>query len=678
MAERTVAQLLREAATALDEQRGVGSATNMPAPDRTGEGRANRGEVVRMFRPYQAPHQRRPHPPRRTPKTQSFTHRFFCLTGRRQEEVPNPSERFLLERAGLREKKITFPDKFCTATEFTAILLLNYPALRDCGGYQLLRARGTTRSKCLIPIDCPREGYTPHYLCSTANIGQAILYARPLQRDIDLETISQTEEPGPHTQCEVECMFCGQVINMASIQDHIDVCEISHQQSTSAAQTSAQSSAAQSSAQSAAQSAAPTSASQSAAPTSAAQSSAQSSAPTSAAQSSAQSSASTSAAQSSAQSSASTSAAQSSAQSSASTSAAQSSASTSAAQTSAASTSSTGRVSDICNEEWKLEPDTKAAAKMFQTHLLKDADQKPTLMLTLDMHVTEEDRERAIIGFYKQTNIDWTRPFEVQLKGDCAIGDGVKKYFFSLCLNKLQTGLNLHLNRPKFTPCKDMGAIDAAVLQLDDCPDLDIVEIVSLLESQTVLTPENVDQVNHLALSWDLPNLTENNRRLLGQQILHHGVIVRRERQMAQLRKGLKDTRVLQMLKERPELASALFPRSAEAELEPEMIIERIVWPEPDSDEEEEIDEYCSVVAYLRQYISLASSSELQQLIEFWTGWAVLPDELYVSVDRDATYPTASTCFTTLKIPTGCGSYRDFCFKLGAAVSTTKFGFGRI
>ena len=41
MAERTVAHLLREAATALDEQRGVGSVTNMPAPDRTGDGRAN-------------------------------------------------------------------------------------------------------------------------------------------------------------------------------------------------------------------------------------------------------------------------------------------------------------------------------------------------------------------------------------------------------------------------------------------------------------------------------------------------------------------------------------------------------------------------------------------------------------------------------------------------------------
>ena len=68
------------------------------------------GEVVRMFRPYQAPHQRRAQPPRRTPR-KTFTHRFFCLTGRGQEEIPNPAERFQSERAGLGEKKITFPGK---------------------------------------------------------------------------------------------------------------------------------------------------------------------------------------------------------------------------------------------------------------------------------------------------------------------------------------------------------------------------------------------------------------------------------------------------------------------------------------------------------------------------------------------------------------------------------------
>ena len=52
MAEKTVWQLLREVATALEEQRDAGSetatetATNTPAPDRTGEGRANRGMYV--------------------------------------------------------------------------------------------------------------------------------------------------------------------------------------------------------------------------------------------------------------------------------------------------------------------------------------------------------------------------------------------------------------------------------------------------------------------------------------------------------------------------------------------------------------------------------------------------------------------------------------------------------
>ena len=150
------------------------------------------------------------------------------------------------------------------------------------------------------------------------------------------------------------------------------------------------------------------------------------------------------------------------------------------------------------------------------------------------------------------------------MTGDCAIGDGVKKYLFSLCLNKVQTGLHLHLGKSmlsftflnicgytdvliaqflvyllrlhwwEFNPVhwkgrplgrihllviapggsvphgrknnwtfshksgstfdtgmgqclfpllasKDMGAIDAAVLQLEDFPDLDIVEIVSLV-----------------------------------------------------------------------------------------------------------------------------------------------------------------------------------------------------
>lgn len=49
-------------------------------------------------------------------------------------------------------------------------------------------------------------------------------------------------------------------------------------------------------------------------------------------------------------------------------------------------------------------------------------------------------------------------------------------------------------------------------------------------------------------------------------------VIVRRDRQMAQFRTGLKDTGLLKMLKERPDLAAVLFPRSAEAEIEAQVV----------------------------------------------------------------------------------------------------------
>lgn len=41
---------------------------------------------------------------------------------------------------------------------------------------------------------------------------------------------------------------------------------------------------------------------------------------------------------------------------------------------------------------------------------------------------------------------------------------------------------------------------------------------------------------------------------------------------MAQFRTGLKDTGLLKMLKERPDLAAVLFPRSAEAEIEAQVV----------------------------------------------------------------------------------------------------------
>lgn len=47
---------------------------------------------------------------------------------------------------------------------------------------------GLKRSKVLEIIPCPQDGYTPEGLCNKEfGVGAAVIYIRPLQKDIDLK-----------------------------------------------------------------------------------------------------------------------------------------------------------------------------------------------------------------------------------------------------------------------------------------------------------------------------------------------------------------------------------------------------------------------------------------------------------------------------------------------------------
>lgn len=381
--------------------------------------------------------------------------------------------------------------------------------------------------------------------------------------------------------------------------------------------------------------------------------------------------------------------------------------------------------------KWRTEPDIHKAASMFRYKLLNSSELKPELVARLDLRTTEEDREREILTFYKKPGIDWASPFSVKLGGDAAVGDGVKRHFFSMVMEKIQFGFDLNLENTGRTllfnggddhkvPSTSRALIDGdlfrvagraighsfihggpcfyglsssmlqlivasneepIVLQLSDCPDTDVVEVVSLLESQQELTAEERCEVNNLAFSWDLPPVNENNRRWLAEKILHHAVIERRLTQMKQLRKGLKETGVLNMIKERFALAAVLFPRSTEQVLDSQTILKRIIWPTPDSDDEEDhisVEETCLVAGFLRDYIENGSSQELHNLLRFWTGWSIPPQHLYVEVSPEVTMPVASTCMTTLKLPQKSSSYQTFKENLEASIRSTEFGFGMI
>lgn len=150
------------------------------------------------------------------------------------------------------------------------------------------------------------------------------------------------------------------------------------------------------------------------------------------------------------------------------------------------------------------------------------------------------------------------------------------------------------------------------------------------------------------------------------------------------------------------------------------MILRRVIWPEPDSDDEAplNLEQSCDVTAFLREYIQTGENlllqvfyfknkglmyfwclvadvlrcnekycftqtdagppAELRELLKFWTGWAVLPQHLYVEVSPDLSLPVASTCLTTLKLPLRCRTFLAFTQAMRAAVSSTRFGFGLV
>ncbi|KTF93731.1 hypothetical protein cypCar_00032262 [Cyprinus carpio] len=624
--DKTVPQLLREAAQALERSANAApsdserpsSSLRMTPPDRSG---GTRAEVLRLFAPYSNSRGRMPKRPNtagpsaKKSKSVSYTHRFFCLSKRKECEVPSPSVKNKLERSGIGEKRITFPDKYCTPQDFSDHLFQHFPILKECGGFQLLRSRGSTRSKILETIPCPDDGYCPEYLLSeSVMIGQAVIYIRPLQKDIDVQNL-ESDQPvstGPLT----ECLYCNKKYSLSEIQDHVDVCEKLHESgkviSDNTGSTRQEEMSATMSEDYAER---------------------------------------------------------------------EERASTSLTTFFSATTSPSA---EPATEEWKIEPDLETAARLFRRHILKNAEDKPDLVVTLDLHSCEKDREREMLTFYKRPNIDWTSPFTVKLKGDAALGDGVTRHFFTLVMDKLHNGFELDIDncgktllfngeddhkvpstsRPlldgdlfrvvgrmighsfinggplysglsaAFFPLLSGSKDDTPILELKDCPDTDVIEVVSLLESQNELNPNEMDSINNLAISWDLPAVSNINRRWLAETILYHG-----------------------------------------------MILKRVIWPEPDSDEDEaqfNLEQSCDVTAFLREYIQTGSPAELCELMKFWTGWTVLPQHLYVEVSPDLTLPVASTCLTTLKLPLRCRTFLAFTQAMRAAVSSTRFGFGLV
>ncbi|XP_030001827.1 uncharacterized protein LOC115427419 isoform X2 [Sphaeramia orbicularis] len=227
--ESSISKLLREATNKLDEletsspqQSAVPAASPRDPVD---------AEVTRLFLPYQSTSRsltprHRPIPRNfeaRGTVAPSYSHTFCCLSKKSTTMAPNRYQKLELANAGLGERRITFQGKESCPQYFKQCLFVTFPKLSEAGGFELLRIRGSTRSRELSLISCPNTGYSVKYLKSPqAMIGHAVIYIRPLQRSLNMD--QEDSESSDTTGPLIACLSCGVEFQFDAIKAHSETC----------------------------------------------------------------------------------------------------------------------------------------------------------------------------------------------------------------------------------------------------------------------------------------------------------------------------------------------------------------------------------------------------------------------------------------------------------------------
>lgn len=111
----------------------------------------------------------------------------FCLANSQQTIKPTPQEKIRLAQMGLMTKCLVFEAEG-KAQHVHDVIMKAYPVLENSGGYTILRL--AENSYDLVEIEAPMDGLiTVEYLKDI--VKNAILYIRPLQRDILYEDMKQ-------------------------------------------------------------------------------------------------------------------------------------------------------------------------------------------------------------------------------------------------------------------------------------------------------------------------------------------------------------------------------------------------------------------------------------------------------------------------------------------------------
>ncbi|KAF3842704.1 hypothetical protein F7725_001553 [Dissostichus mawsoni] len=324
---------------------------------------------------------------------------------------------------------------------------------------------------------------------------------------------------------------------------------------------------------------------------------------------------------------------------------------------------------------WVTVQDLTRAISQFRDDVLSIHESKNPLLLSMDIRSSPAEQDAALICFYKKPNIELGRPLKCRFEANTDVTrlfDGEPGHLVPSASHFLvESDMFIMAGRMVGHSFVHGGPCLSGLSPAQSC--------LEELEGESELSDEGKRSVRDLAFAWDLPCLTGNNRRWLFEKMLIHAVIGRVTRQIKQLRRGLKETPMWAMLSQCPDTVALLFPQEGAVDYSPAVILQRITWPRDDDEDDDcSVDTKCRVSGYLRRFIENASPDVMTNLVKFWTGWEILPrNNLSIEV-VNGRFPTASTCYETLRIPGHYKDYASFENDMLACIGTCQTGFGLV
>ncbi|KAF3835796.1 hypothetical protein F7725_028354, partial [Dissostichus mawsoni] len=212
------------------------------------------------------------------------------------------------------------------------------------------------------------------------------------------------------------------------------------------------------------------------------------------------------------------------------------------------------------------------------------------------------------------------------------------------------------------------GSPETATVTLEDCPDLNIGQQSGFLKGN----PNSLMRVKEVSGTWPSPGTS-----LALPEITADGFLRRYKLSSSDV--VLRETPMWAMLSQCPDTVALLFPQEGAVDYSPAVILQRITWPRDDDEDDDcSVDTKCRVSGYLRRFIENASPDVMTNLVKFWTGWEILPrNNLSIEV-VNGRFPTASTCYETLRIPGHYKDYASFENDMLACIGTCQTGFGLV